>query len=175
MDQASPRTYTLDDLPIVLRGRVVIDPSGCWLWTGGTSDKGYGRVHIAGKLHLPHRLVARHLGILTDESLDTCHTCDVPRCCFPGHLFQGTRAQNMADCVAKGRHIGPAERRAQSDWIRLDGREIARLAITHSLRQIGRIVGTQHRTVGKALAHYLDSIKAENAESARGGQIRRAS
>lgn len=52
--------------------------------------------------------------------LDVCHTCDVPRCVNPDHLWLGTHAQNMADCKAKGRR--PAGRGSRPDMIQLGDR-----------------------------------------------------
>ena len=32
-----------------------------------------------------------------------CHKCDVPACCRPDHLFQGSPKENVLDALAKGR------------------------------------------------------------------------
>lgn len=36
-----------------------------------------------------------------------CHSCDVPSCVNPGHLWAGTQKENMQDCISKGRCYRP--------------------------------------------------------------------
>jgi hypothetical protein len=78
---------------------------GCWLWQGGLSTDGYGRIRQPGKRSkvLAHRFsYARHYGPIPD-GLWVLHRCDVRACVRPDHLFLGTHADNMRDKVTKGR------------------------------------------------------------------------
>lgn len=83
-------------------------PDDCWPWTGGTSDAGYGRFKIQGRLVSAHRIAYQlakgplpHAGGWHGPIVR--HTCDFPRCCNPGHLVVGTQSENMADMVARKR------------------------------------------------------------------------
>lgn len=89
---------------VLLRRRELISESGCWLWTGGGNDRGYGTLTNNGRHYYTHRLAAYlWLGMDIDSPLEVCHRCDVPRCFNPKHLFVATHAENMRDMHMKGR------------------------------------------------------------------------
>jgi hypothetical protein len=79
----------------------------CWLWTGSTNDKGYGKIgfhrHYVNHILYAHRIsyLLAH-GVLPDDR-EICHECDTPPCVRPDHLFAGTRRDNLVDMVQKGR------------------------------------------------------------------------
>lgn len=73
-------------------------PSGCLLWVGPVDAYGYPRVNIGGKHTRVTRLIC---GI--DDDRCALHTCDVPECINPDHLYAGTAKDNTADMVRRGR------------------------------------------------------------------------
>lgn len=77
--------------------------SECLLWTGPTNNMGYGTIgRRDGGTRLVHRAVAQeHMEV--PEVLNVLHSCDTPRCCNPEHLSPGTQAQNIRDCIDRGR------------------------------------------------------------------------
>lgn len=88
MDRLMARTDTSND---------------CWMWQGGTNSDGYGKIYFQGRSHLAHRVMAAFTFGQFDQRLRVCHTCDVPQCINPAHLFLGTQSQNMRDCASKRR------------------------------------------------------------------------
>src|ERR1700730_5737365 len=79
------------------------DAGSCWLWIGagvcygnfywdkGTPDIG---AHVASYLLFRGSV---------PEGADVCHTCDVPKCVRPSHLFLGDAQMNVDDMVRKSR------------------------------------------------------------------------
>jgi hypothetical protein len=78
----------------------------CWLWTGSLKRR-YGRFWVQGGDIRAHRYsYILHKGPIP-EDLFVCHSCDVPICVNPDHLWLGTALQNNQDMHAKGRNADP--------------------------------------------------------------------
>lgn len=97
------------------------EPDGCWLWIGGKANNGYGVYGIGYKeghtcAIRPHRIsyFLKHGGLSPD--VDVLHKCDNTMCVNPDHLFTGNQLDNIADMVAKNRHVkGTMTRQAKLD------------------------------------------------------------
>ena len=77
--------------------------TGCLLWTGPLSRRGYGSVGYRSKRWTPHRLsYFAHYGPIPEGML-VCHKCDVRNCIAIEHLFLGTPQDNTTDMLRKGR------------------------------------------------------------------------
>lgn len=76
---------------------------GCFIWMGGLTGRGYGKMTFEYKTLLAHRVAweLRH-GPIAD-GLFVCHRCDEPSCVNPEHLFLGSAQHNSDDMVTKGR------------------------------------------------------------------------
>ncbi|WFG54114.1 putative HNH endonuclease [Myxococcus phage Mx9] len=79
----------------------------CWVWKGALQER-YGVFSLPGNRTVrAHRFsyIAHHGPIPSNRVV--CHRCDNPPCVNPEHLFLGSRAENMADKMAKGRFWAP--------------------------------------------------------------------
>jgi hypothetical protein len=91
----------------LLRRMVVDETTGCWLWTGSISERGYGYFHAtSGRRFYAHRRSYEVFVGPIDKPL-VCHHCDNRRCINPLHLFTGTNKDNSDDRDRKGRNVNP--------------------------------------------------------------------
>lgn len=82
---------------------MTIPESGCWIWMGTTTQKGYGRLMINYKTIRAHRLAYEVFKGPIPENILVCHQCDIPTCINPNHLFLGTSNDNIQDIIIKRR------------------------------------------------------------------------
>jgi hypothetical protein len=101
------RVYKIIPAGERLAGKYKPDTNGCWIWTGGKFNHGYGAIGAGSKQSrqnlLAHRVSYEHYKGPIPEGLDVCHTCDVKLCINPEHLFVGTAKDNVRDMYQKGR------------------------------------------------------------------------
>lgn len=85
--------------------RVKQDANGCWIWQGHKSHRGYGSLpnRVLGGLHVHRILYQLTFGKKLGRWDYVCHTCDVPSCVNPTHMWIGTPADNQKDMQVKKR------------------------------------------------------------------------
>jgi hypothetical protein len=78
--------------------------SSCWFWIGTKNRRGYGKMCFQGNTTTPaHRVSYQLFKGKIEGNLLVCHTCDVPSCVNPDHLWLGTTQDNKKDQIIKGR------------------------------------------------------------------------
>ena len=94
-----------DAASVALQRSVRDERTGCWLWCGATSAKGYAILYkrIEGR-YRRFRVARLLLGLASGEPRMALHLCDNPRCVNPEHLRAGTNGDNMRDAVERRRH-----------------------------------------------------------------------
>ncbi len=85
---------------------VLVSPSGCWLWQGTKNKDGYGKIWVqeTKSQSTAHRV---SMMLFRDEiptGKMVCHTCDIPSCVNPLHLYIGNGYTNQQDAVSRKRH-----------------------------------------------------------------------
>lgn len=108
----TPRTITLSDSDAARFSKFLRRDSatGCLLWVGGKTSRGYGQFHQGTRKKrrglLAHRVAFLLAGgILTPGKPCVLHDCpsgDNKLCCEFTHLWAGTKRENIIDASRKG-------------------------------------------------------------------------
>lgn len=102
------------------------DTYPCMEWPRNLQTGGYGSLHFSGRATSSHRAAYTQTHGEIPPGIDICHQCDNPPCFRPIHLFPGTRIDNIADSIQKGR-LGASSRHYKSKLNSNQVEEIRRL------------------------------------------------
>jgi hypothetical protein len=78
-----------------LLARCLIEPDGCWLWTGYCNPQGYGQTSLLGESGAAHRIIYEHVVGPVPKGLVLDHLCRQPACVNPAHLEPVTHRENI--------------------------------------------------------------------------------
>lgn len=96
----------------------------CWFWDGARQhdprhpNHRYGRFLVNGSNKRAHRIAWLLIhGYIPNGKL-VLHSCDVPPCVNPAHLYLGDYSDNMRDAFARGRRSNSGEHnpKARLTW-----------------------------------------------------------
>ena len=156
---AAKKRWRQTDLERFTSKYSVNDETGCWVWCAATVglDFNYGKFWINGKYDKAHR--AAYMLLVGDipYGMWVLHKCDNPSCVNPGHLFLGTRQDNVNDMLSKGRngqHKNPprGERKKDSKLKGVDVLDIrSRCADGETQSSVGKLYGIAQTTVSKII------------------------
>lgn len=123
------------------------DPDKCWEWRAGCNSSGYGELRFNGQVVLAHRL---SFFIAHGRWPQPCclHSCDNRSCCNPAHLWEGTRSDNVADMIAKGRGAR-GERNGRAKLSDLQREQIRERYAAGGLtqEQLGQVFGVSRQAI----------------------------
>ena len=117
-----------------LRANSITTESGCFVWQGFLTDKGYGRMTVGSRKDgtyrtgvLVHRVAYESFVGPLDPNLTVDHTCEVKACWNPEHLEQVTNAENKKRGGDRMTHCRRGhERNEENTYVRPDGKRQCR-------------------------------------------------
>lgn len=122
--------------------------NGCLEWRGATSDDGYGIVYVDGASRMAHKVALEQVTGPLRRGICACHRCDNRLCIDPAHLFPGTRQDNNADMVAKGRNTAP--RGEQHHRAKLTADDVRAIRLSDKPKRVlAAAYGVTHGLIGQ--------------------------
>lgn len=86
----------LGKFPLIWLKSFTADPTtGCWVWNGKLSEKGYAYARLDNRLVRVHRAVYQALNAYIIARWDVDHLCRNRACINPNHLEQVPRRVNF--------------------------------------------------------------------------------
>lgn len=122
--------------------------SGCWIWSGGKNNYGYGIIRLDGKQTLCHRIMYFLTKGNTPKHLLVMHKCNNKLCVNPAHLSLGTIAENLRSAAMDNLYatkLTPSQvKTIRSMWPHLSQTTLAKM-FSISQPHICRIINGKRR------------------------------
>lgn len=124
----------------------------CWLWTGATNKRGgYGMIHSGSGSRLATHMALRVFkNVQIPAGAIVCHSCDVPLCVNPEHVWIGTQKDNIGDMDRKGR--GVRVKGEKHPKAKLTERDVIQARFIHQVQ------GVSYAEIGRRLGVHPDTI-----------------
>lgn len=101
------KRLSADDWKYKLSSYITKTESGCWIYNGCKTPRGYPLIRAFGKMRNASRVVAHiyHGLDIEDENLVARHLCNNTSCVNPEHIAVGSQWDNMQDRRKAGNNI----------------------------------------------------------------------
>jgi hypothetical protein len=140
-------------------------PEACWPWKSSVYKNEYAHFETDEGQYGAHRIAWAIANGAIPEDLWVLHKCDTPACVNPGHLWLGTRQDNIDDMIKKGRQnrgTSNGSAKLTEDLVRSIRAEYAAGGVTQSELAVKYGVSSvQHIISGKHWSHVEDSLPRE--------------
>jgi len=146
------------------------DPDGCWLWTGTTNKKGYGKCAFNGaKGYLAHRASYTLFVGDVEPGYQLHHVCCVKRCVNPAHLQPVTPKEHV---IAEPSHQANRTHCVNGHLLTPDN--LTSYGVKQGLRKCRKCeYQSKKRYLAKKRAEDNDAVKAMQNAYARAQRARR--
>ena len=121
--------------------------TGCFLWLGQRTKKGYGLVTRNSRKSTAHRHAWELAHGPIPAGMWVLHRCDNPGCVNPEHLFLGTAQDNSDDMMMKGHERAP---------VRLHECEVEEIRRLHSLGVSQRLLSKMFKTANQHISRIVN-------------------